>query len=114
MRYTYTYFKVITFTILYIMYHSSLRLSGKNRREVHEQLCVSLSHTQVGAVLKGVTSEVDCKQFYTFYLHDFVKSVYKSKYKGDLQNKEHKVSHTEYSMTHAICLTNFASTSVHS
>ena len=77
------------------MYILILQLIGKHPRKVHDQLCVSLSQTREGEVLNRVT-EADCEQFYTFYLHDFVKSVYKSKYKGDLQNKEHKVSHTEY------------------
>ena len=68
----------------------NLSVSGSTQRAVHAQVCESLSDTELGEVLNGVGEE-DCEQFYRWYLNDFVRTVHKSKHKGQLRDMEHKV-----------------------
>lgn len=47
---------------------------------------------EVGEVLSSVQDEYS-EEFYTYYLHDFVRSVHKS------QNKKHEQAETEYNVS---------------
>ena len=53
---------------------------GATVKSQHEQLCEFVKTTPVGAVLEDVEDD-DCVMLYELYLHDFVRSVHKCKYK---------------------------------
>ena len=43
-------------------------------RNAFDQVCVSLSSTPLGEVLKTI-DDPKCEQYYSVYLHDFLKSI---------------------------------------
>ena len=63
--------------------------AGKNRQALHKQLCEAIHQMEVGDVLASVRDEY-CKEFYKYYLHDFVRNVHKS------HNKKQEQAETEY------------------
>ena len=54
------------------------------------QLSNSLCETDIGCFIH--ISDEECLQFYDFYLHDFVRTAYKSNYGKDIEVKEYEVS----------------------
>ena len=58
------------------------------------QLSNSLCETDVGSSLQ--ISDEECLQFYGFYLHDFVRTAYKSNYGKDIGAKEYEVNMHDY------------------
>lgn len=65
---------------------------GSDKAMLHEQLCLIVDTTPIGAVLKRVDG-TDSNNFYQRYLHDFVRLVHKCNHKqDDDQNREYEVS----------------------
>ena len=81
------YYKGSTFTLYIITYVSSI---GEGTQAQHEQLCAFIVDSSVGGVLQTVRG--DCEEFYSFYLHDFVRSAHTCKHKNaSLEDLEYKV-----------------------
>ena len=67
--------------------------AGMNRQALHKQLCEAIHQMEVGDVLASVRDEY-CKEFYKYYLHDFVRNVHKSQ-----NNKKQEQAETEYKVS---------------
>ena len=61
-------------------------------RSLHLQLCELVSQTTIGEVL-GSADKTCCDEFYQYYLHDFVRSVYQCYHRQQKsENLEYKVN----------------------
>ena len=69
---------------------------GETRKSSHNHLCQFLKTTSIGVILETVDSE-NCEAFYEFYLHDFVRSVHKCKYRNpEHDKKEYQVHYYDH------------------
>ena len=66
--------------------------TGDTRQQLHAQLCILVSQTSIGEILRLV-EEANCEEFYQRYLHDFIRSVHKCNYKqpDNMMEKKYRV-----------------------
>ena len=73
------------------LYLHATYYTGSTWSHLQSQLCEVVSKTTVGDVL-GSVGEAHCKEFFQYYLHDFVRSVHRCYYKQQKsKNLEYKV-----------------------
>ena len=63
--------------------------TGSTWGHLHSQLCEVVSQTAIGNVL-GSVGEAECEEFFQYYLHDFVRSIYQR------YHKQQKPKRVEY------------------